>query len=216
MKFIFSILISLSINEAVAQTSFENYIIKDVGYISIPTSLELQEGNYKEFIEGVQQNLSKKFKYEISDQRTVFQNKEVNKFDKDALNEYTRVIIDTKIGSYGDYEKLTTKIKVSKTELAELNNQIRKSAEEKLNSMGTKIIKWYDVEIVLLNGKTALKSSLIRQLNENTPSVHVTTYQFQNNDRMHSLTLSYREKDAIQWKTPFQKIVNSFVITNIR
>lgn len=215
MKILFAFLVLQSAN-CIAQTSFDSYLIKDVGHISIPKSLELQAGKYKEYAKGEQQKGSKKFKYEISDQRIVFQNKQVNSFDKDALNEYTRIIIETKIGEYGDYEKLTTKIKASKSELAEINNQMKKSAEENLKRMGSKIIKWYDMEIVLVNGRTALKNSYIRQLNEKKPFVHVTMYQFHNNDRIHFLTLSYREQDAKIWKIPFQTVVNSLTLNNVR
>lgn len=216
MKVLLAFIISFSTVTSISQISYENYLIKDVGHISIPKSLELQGGKFREFAKEAQKKANEKFKYEILDQRIVFQNIGVNNFDKESLNEYARVIIETKIKNYGDYEKLTTKIKASKSELAELNNQMKKSAEENLKRMGSKIVKWYNMQIVLVNGRTALKSSYIRQLNKDQPYVYVTMYQFHNNDRIHFLTLSCREKDGAKWKIPFQTVLNSFVITNVR
>jgi hypothetical protein len=193
----------------------ENYLLKDLGYISIPKSMEIQSGKYKEFSEDVQKNMSKIYKYEISDQRVVFQNIGVNEFDKGAIDDYTRVIIDTKIGSYGDYEKLTTNFNASEDEIKETNNQMKKSSEVNLKNSGSRLIKWYGIQILLVNGRTSLKTSFIRQLKENKP-VLVTMYQFQNNDRMHSLTFSSQIEDTTKLKLAFMKILDSFEITNVR
>jgi len=216
MRAILTFIILFSTITSISQTGYENYLIKDVGHISIPKLLELQGGKFKELATEVQKKASEKYKYEISDLRVVFQNRGVNKFDKDALTDYARVIIETKIKNYGDYQKLTTQIKATKLELEELNDQMKKSAEENLKSMGSRMIKWNNVQIVIVNGMTALKSSYIRQLNKDRPYVHVTMYQFLNNDRIHFLTLSCQEKDLAKWKIPFQTILNSFVITNVR
>src|SRR4051812_4531112 len=97
-----ALLVTLTIS---AQTKCENYLFKEVGYISIPNSLELQAGKFKEFAEEVQKAMSKKFKYEVTSRRIVFQNKGVNKFDN-KTSDYTSVIIDTEIGNYGDYTKV--------------------------------------------------------------------------------------------------------------
>jgi hypothetical protein len=40
-------------------------------------------------------------------------------------------------------------------------------------------------------------------------------YYFQNYDRMHSLTLSYRISEAEYWKNDFATILKSFRLTNI-
>jgi len=193
----------------------ETYLLKDVGYISIPKSMEIQSGKYKEFSKGIQKEMSKKYKYEISDQRVVFQNKGVNDFDKAAIENYTRVIIDTKIGHYGEYEKLTNNFTASLFEINEISRQMKKSTETELKNIGSRLIKWYGIQLILINERTSLKTTFVRQISRNKP-VLVTMYQFQNNDRIHSLTLSCQVEDTIRWKKVFNDIVDSFDITNIR
>lgn len=192
-----------------------NYLLKDVGNISIPISMELQSGKYKEFSKEFQKKRSKIYKYEIPDQKVVFQNIGINEFDKNAMDSYTRIIITTEVGSNGDYEKLTTKFNLSQTELNEISSQMKKSIEAGMKIQGNKLLKWHGVHFVTVNGSTALKTSFVRRLNENKP-VLVTIYQFQNYDRMHSITFSCQEESTMKWKDRFMRVIESFKITNIR
>jgi hypothetical protein len=198
-----------------SQKTVENYLLKNIGYISIPSSIEIQSGNYKKFAEKYQEEYGKKFGYEISDNRIVFQQKGLNNLDKSSFTSYARVILETTIGSFGDYEKLTTKLTATASELADLNSQFKSQIEQSFRGTGLKLISWYGVSIATVNGRTALKISYLRQLNDN-PYVTVSMYQFHNNDRMHQLTLSYRQQDADTWKTSYANILSSFKITNIR
>lgn len=198
-----------------AQTSTENYLLKNIGYISIPSSMEIQSGNYKKFAEKYQEEYGKKFGYEVSDNRIVFQQKGLNNLDKSSFTSYARVILETTIGNFGDFEKLTTKLTATASELAELNTQLKTQIEQSFIGTGLKLISWYGASIATVNGRTALKISYLRQLNDN-PYVTVSMYQFHNNDRMHQLTLSYRQQDADTWKTAYANILTSFKITNVR
>jgi hypothetical protein len=215
MKKLFTIVGLLLAIFCFAQTSFENYLLKDLGSISIPTNMELQSGNYKKFAEEYQKQQGKKFGYEISDNRVVFQQKGLNSGDKTGFSSYARVILETTIGNYGDFEKLSTKLSATTQELSELSSQLKSQTEQSFNGTGLKLISWYGIQIVNVNGRTALKISYLRQLNDN-PYVTVAIYQFHNNDRMHQLTMSYRQQDADTWKNVYSKILNSFAITNVR
>lgn len=197
------------------QTGVENYLLKDIGSISVTDKMEIQSGNYKKLAEQYQTEASKRFGYEISDNRIVFQQKGLNSNTKSAFGSYARVILETTIGNYGDYEKLTAKLTATSSELADLNQQLKSQVEQSFIGTGLKLISWYGVQIVTVNGRNALKSSYLRQLNDN-PSVTVSIYQFQNNDRIHRLTLSYRQEDAAIWKTAYANILSSFKITNVR
>lgn len=191
-------------------STFENYKILNVGYISIPNNMEIQSGNYKKLNDSVQKQISKKFGYEVSDDRVVFQQKGLNTLSQSAFNSYARVILETEIGKPGDYEKLTTKVTSTEAELAEINNAVKLEISKTI-----KLITWNGVSIVTINGRSALKISYVRQIGDN-PSVWVDIYRFQNNDRMHSLTLSYRQTDVLVWKPLFAKILKSYTITSIR
>ena len=54
-----------------------------------------------------------------------------------------------------------------------------------------------------------------RQL-QDKPFVLVNIYQFHNNDRMHTLILSYRVSECTEWKPTFENILKSYRITNIK
>ena len=196
-------------------TDFDNYRILEVGSISIPNNMEIQSGNYKKISEIYQKEISKKFGYEVSDNRVVFQQKGVNDLDKQALATYVRVILETDIGNFGDYEKLSTKLIATPQEISDISKEFKTQIQQSLAGIGSKLITWYGVSIVTINGRTALKISYLRQLNDK-PFVVVNMYRFQNNDRLHTLTLSYRQSDEATWKPLLTKIANSFIITNIR
>ena len=215
MKIIHVILAVFISSFSNAQTSFENYSLKDIGSVSIPSSMELQSGNYKKLAEKYQEEQSKKLGYEISGNHIVFQQKGLNGGNKSSSNSYARVMLETTIGNPGDYEKLSIKLSATKEELDQLSTQIKSQNEESLRNIGIKIISWYGVQIISVNGKPALKYSYLRQLNDN-PYVFVNVYQFQNYDRMYSLIMSYRQQDASTWKDLYVKILNSFTIINIK
>lgn len=197
------------------QISSQNYLLKNIGYISIPNIMEVQSGNYKKLAEVYQKELGMKFGYEVSDNRIVFQQKGLNDGNKSAYASYARIIIETVVGNFGDFEKLNTKLSASYSELDALNNQLKSQVEASFIGTGLKLINWYGAKIETINGMTALKISYLRQLNNN-PFVLVSMYQFHNNDRMHQITLSYRQLDADIWKPAFSKVLTSFKITNIR
>lgn len=214
-KLIFFIFTFLIISASLGQTNTQNYLLKNVGYISIPNTMEIQGGNYKKLAEEYQKESGRKFGYEVSENRIVFQQKGLNDGAKPAYASYARIIIETIVGSYGDFEKLTTKLSASSSEIAELNSQLKKQVAELFSGTGLKLISWYGTEIETINGRTALKISYLRQLKDN-PLVIVSMYQFQNNDRMHQLTFSYRQQETAKWKSAFSKALTSFKITNIR
>ena len=196
-------------------TDFENYRIIEVGSISIPNNMEIQSGNYKKLSETYQKAMSKKFGYEISDNRIVFQQKGLNNSEKQGLASYVRVILETEIGNFGDFDKLTNKLTATPQEISDISKECKSQIQQSFAGAGLKLITWNGISIVTINGRTALKISYLRQLNDK-PYVVVDMYRFQNNDRLHSLTLSYRQLDEATWKPLLTKIANSFTITNVR
>lgn len=216
MRTLTLILTILLSNFCFAQTTdFENYKLSNIGYISIPTKMEIQSGDYKKLAEVVQKEMGKRFGYEISSNRIVFQQKGLNNSEKSGFASYARVILETDIGNYGDYEKLTNNYTATQAELNELSSEMKKEMQSSFSGTGLKLISWYGISITKVNGRTALKISYLRQLNDN-PYVVVNMYKFQNNDRLHTLTLSYRQSDETTWKPLFSQILNSFTITNVR
>jgi len=72
-----------------------------------------------------------------------------------------------------------------------------------------KIVRWDGVSVNNVNGRSVMRVAYLRQLNDN-PSVYVEIYYFENYDRMHLLTISYREGDTSIWKEDLETTKNSF------
>ena len=194
---------------------FKDYRLLNVGYISIPAMMEIQAGSYKKLSEALQTNLAKKFDYEVADDKVVFQQKGLNNFEPTGLSTYTRVIVETETGNFGDFEKLTTTLTATQSELQSLSAEFKSQLQQGFQGTNLRLINWYGISIAKINGRTALKISYLRQLADR-PFVVVNMYRFQNNDRMHSVTTSYRQSDEETWKPLLNKVVNSFTITNVR
>jgi hypothetical protein len=124
-------------------------------------------------------------------------------------------MIDTQIGKPGDFQKATTKIAPTSAEIQELSVELKQQVATEFKGTALKLIDWYGCSFVVINGKQCLKISYKRQLGDN-PEVHVDMYRFQNNDRMHTLTIAYRVSDSETVKPIFTKVVNSFKLTNVR
>jgi curved DNA-binding protein CbpA len=196
-------------------SNFERIMLTDIGYISIPKELELQSGHYKEFNESFQKMLAEKFKFEIADKRIVFQQKGLNELEKEGFASYVRVIIETQIDNQSDYLKQSDDFSATAEEQAELNSIFRQQTEQSFRGTNLRIIQWENTSIVNVNQSKAIKISYVRQLNDN-PTVHVDMYQFHNNDRMHTITISYQQKNSNKWKPLLDKVINSFHLTNKR
>lgn len=207
--------LSFSIYTYAQSIDFIKYNISEVGSILIPVNLELQSGIYRKNSENYQKDVKAKLGFDISGNRIVFQQKGLNEYGNKGFSTYVRVILETNIGSFGDYEKLTNNYTASSQELSEINKLVESQFQKELIAVGSKMKQWNGVSIVKINGLTALKISYLRQLNDN-PIVAVDIFRFQNNDRIHSLTLSCRKSDELVWAPLFSKISNSFSITNVR
>jgi len=195
--------------------SYKSFMIENVGYIYIPNGMELQSGKYKEFAESGQKQMARKFHYFVADDRIVFQQEGLNDISEKGFTLYARIIIETSFGTFDDYSKQTDDFSATQEELSELSIVFQKQMKENLQGTGLKLIKWEGASFVKVNNSVAIKLSYIRQLNEN-PYVHVDMYYFQNNDRMHTITLSYQQKDSTLFKPKFLKTINSFHLTNVR
>lgn len=190
--------ISLSI-----KAQYTTYTIDEVGSISVTDDLELQGGNYKEMVDSYLNSRHINF-----DSRVVFQPKGLNALDKE-VNNYCRIIIET---LYGDYEPLYSKIpQVSVNELRGLSASMKQSLIKGFAGTSLQLINFFGSTIVKINNQVAIKTSYTRRLGDNAP-VRVDVYHFQNRDRMHSLTLSYRIEDAALWKEKLSHSLNSFKI----
>ncbi len=115
-------------------------------------------------------------------------------------------LLKTKISTPNSTSNLTDKIEISTSELKEFDYTLKNELSKSFT-----IVNWYPSEIISINDMYALLTSYERQSNSD-PVVLVKMYQFQNNDRTHSITMSYRITDKDKWEIIFEKILNSLTI----
>ncbi len=190
-------------------TEWQRVQIPEVGTIDIPPSMEVQSGQYAELNQTVKKSMLDLEPSEAG--KITIQQKGLNSFDPLAAKSYVRVMVGTDFGNPSDFEHLASRYEASQDELREISTLFRTQAENQF----TKILQWDVPSLELVNGMQAIRLSYRRQ-NQDNPSVRVTTYMFQNHDRMHRLTMSYREAERTKWLSDFPAILSSFRITNVR
>jgi hypothetical protein len=211
----FTFLISLSASCQISPLpsvpdNWTRLIIKDIGNIDLPPTLELQNGNYKAYNESFYTIM------EVDAPEIVAQQVGLNDLTKAGISKYARVLINTTIGADQEFEPLFFDINsISAKELAEINHTMRSEIETQFVANGVRLVQWFPVTLEKLNGMSCMHMCFRRQI-EDKPIVIVDSYLFFNNDRRHKLTLSYRESEAYLWEADFLRILESFRITKIR
>ncbi|MGH9948581.1 MAG: hypothetical protein ACRD6X_15490 [Pyrinomonadaceae bacterium] len=203
-------LLTQTFGQATPGQAFVEFKLNGLGSLLIPDTMELQGGAYKKLSDGYSKDLG----YDVSGE-VIFQQKGLNEFNFKDNKTYARVMIGTEIGTPDSFQKLSAKIKATPRELEIFGSAFKKEMVESFGNTGLRLVRWDGASVVTINGQSALKFAYLRQLNDN-PSVYVEIYSFQNNDRMHRLTISYRLQDATLWKDALERTRNSFKITNIR
>jgi len=198
------------------QKGWERIYIKDVGYFDLPQTVEIPKGVYKEFVDGFR---------EIKGYDTpqfVAQQKGLNEFNREGFEKYARVMLETEIGNPGDFISSDFDLSLFTKEDFAILEQATDSVckDQVVNSIelregGVKIIDWFPLKIERVNGFLCFHTSYTRQFLDRAV-VLVNIYGFHNNDRMHTLTLSYRLSEADFWKLDFEKVLDSFRITNLK
>ena len=183
------------------QTGWERVSIPEVGYIDIPPSLELQD-------------IKKNPMLSLPNQNALFiQQKGLNDFKQSSFGTYVRVIIETEISGDNEYEKLDTKYYVSKKELEELDDILKPQFENPY----TTIIDWFPISTIDINNIRALLIHYTRVgHSKDKYPVDVKMYKFQNYDRLHTVTVSYRIRDKYKWNSVLEDVLKSFTITNVK
>ena len=192
------------------KTGWNRVYIENVGSIDLPPTMEIQKESIKEAI-------YKPFNMKIP--QLVAQTKGTNENIKMGFEKYARVIIETDIGNFGDYEKLNFNVyRFSKNDIAELDMIIKQQIQQAWSAnprMGMKLIEWYPLKVKNINGMSCLHTNYTRQTHNN-PVVLEHIYTFLNNDRVHRLTILCNLSYVDYWKDDIADILDSFRITNIR
>lgn len=186
-------------------------MIKDVGSIDYPSDfLELQSEEYRDAAKEGYQILG------LDKSDFTLQQVGLNQLLPSALEEYRRVMLRTFYQSSGEEVfRANEKYTMSQEELAELENEIVDEliqgfqTQKTITGIGIKLVESISLEIKEVNGMFPLVHTYKRQMNDK-PVVLVETYMFQNYDRMHYLTFSYRVKDEDECRDIYDGILDSF------
>lgn len=195
---------------SVSKAIWQRIYLKDVGYFDLPPTMEIQKGKYKEFADE-----NRKIKgFDVP--QIVAQQKGLNQFGKEGFERYARVMLETTIGLTGDFEKLNFNIsKFTQIEIIQMSNDFKEQIQQSFTGTDIKLIEWYPLKVEKINGMSCIHISYKRRF-QDKPYVLVHMYIFQNNDRRHILTLSYRLSEVEYWKNDYSTILNSFKVTNIK
>lgn len=178
------------------ELSWTTIRIEELGSVGLPSNMEIQGGAYKEISDKVKEING------INASRVIFQQKNLNSFDRGSMQTYSRVFIRTEIGASGDFKKLSESL--TQTEADEVNSIFKSQIESKAPKVNARIIEWHKAVTTTLNGQNAIEYGYIRQIGTNKP-VLVEVFLLQNNDRLHIITFEYR-LDGNHWGTTFVNI----------
>lgn len=191
-------------------SGWERITIEGVGFIDIPPSMEIQSGDYKDFADNIKNDNNTG----ISD--IVIQTKGANNWEEDGLKKYARILLKTHLGSPGDFVSLNSQItKKDLKGIPEIDQYMKIQISESFAGTRLSLLEWKGTMIEKINGMTCFNYCYTRKLEGKSP-VMVSSYIFQNNDRSHHLTISYRISESELWKADLDNVLKSFRITNIR
>lgn len=192
---------------------FKTYILEGTGLISIPLSLEKQDGYYKKLSEKLQTDMGEV----VTEDRVVFQRSGRNENYNKRTPSYEKIIFETHKGNKGDFKKYNSI--ATAEELKIINDDSYNTFQSEMEIYKTKIkiklLSWTKAKNIKIDNKNAIKLSYVRQISENEPSV-VDVYFFVNNDRYHKIIITYRVEKSNEWKPIFEQVIKSFKITNIQ
>ena len=211
---LFGILCMLALSGVAARAqdeTWETVSIPDICTYQIPSTVELQKGTYKKINDQFRKTV---LEIETTPDRVVAQPKGINDFDPVALKRYCRIIVETERGSRGDYAKLDEPMALSAAELKELETELKSQLQQGAalsTSKGMKmtILSWQGAKIARVNGVDALLTTYTRSMND-APPVLVRMYKIQNNDCLHTITISYRESESNLWAADLGKVIGTF------
>lgn len=183
------------------EAGWQRISVPDVGTIDIPPAMEVQSqsiGQLNPFRDPEQRDLT-------------VQQAGLNGFDPDAAKLYFRLMIETELVDAGSVEALGTELSAYEQELKELSNTFLSGVPPQLRKT---LLRVYPAQIASLGRIQAVRMGYKRQ-GLHGPVV-VWKYLIQNYDRMHSVTISYRESEAAIWLKHVPGILSSLRITNVR
>ncbi len=195
-------------------TSWETVSVPDICTFQIPPSMELQAGKYRAMADQIRSQV-----LEVTDSanRVIAQQKGLNALDPMARSRYARIIVETEEGSGGDYPILGEPLSLSRTELSEMDSEMKAGVQQEMAQSAAKgfpveLRSWDGTRVVRVNGVDGLLTEYTRSVKQ-APPVFARIYMFMNNDRMHRVSVSYRMSESNLWADDLDKVITTFQFT---
>lgn len=145
--------------------------------------------------------------------KATFQQRGLNSMEAQAKQEYARVLISTEIIQPNQFPLKLEGLNIKHSEIDQFYDSIKEQFLRDLMIMGGSVISWDKAELVSINDQKALHISYLRKMHD-SPPVKVNCYFFKKRDTLRSITMSYRESDALKYKNDFEKILSSIQLTS--
>lgn len=179
--------------------------IPDLLSVDIPPTLELQKGACKILKETVAKIT---LDLDLRSQSLTFQQTGLNAFDEEAFRRYARVIFKSyynKDRLYDFTEEELTPDLLKLIEDDEYKKMKKSLAQANRIGESVKLIKWYPVKKVCMNGLFGYRVAVLRQSHEHPP-VYVEEYKIGNGHYLHCAIFSYRQNEEAFWKEDYDEI----------
>lgn len=190
---------------------WETISVPGICTFQIPSTMEIKAGKFKEVSD---QHLARIYEITEERHRVVAQQAGLNALSDMARAKYARIIVETQIATPGEFERLGDPLPLSVEEVRRIDATIKLGIDKEINqttAAGTnaKIISWDGTRIVRVNGIDCILTTYRRAINS-APPVIVRVYRFMNNDRIHIVSISYRETERELWANDLDKAVSTF------
>lgn len=208
LLFVFAFLTCLPVfgqNDVVYQRVY----IQNVGSIFLPSNMEVQSGAVSELSQNESKRPAQKTKLTVSGDGFVFQPNELSLSNLPYIP--ALITFSTKYEKGANYPVITAKTAPTKVELQTKCRDSENQLRAMLVRINSKVLNWLDCSNSWIGKRYALKMAYLRQP-ENAPPIYVEAYVIPNYDRVHTLTISYRQENAILWKPILAAVRDSLII----
>lgn len=191
-------------------SNWQTIIVPGICTFQIPPTMEIQDGEYKQFMENYYKTYSNRSYAGV----VVAQQKGLNNFNKIASKHYARVIAECIPAANGNGPKLGTKLVLPKTFFNDYDRIMQQRLEsEKRDSLAAgaifNVIALWPSKVVNINGVDCLLTVYKRSINNAAPAI-VHVYNFLNYDCTHFIQISYRTTESQLWQKDLDAIIYTF------
>lgn len=145
--------------------------------------------------------------------RIVAQQAGLNAQAPQAQRQYVRFIVETRLGSRGDFPRIDQPLVVSAEEIAEFDADVRKTLAAETSQIVAKgmemtVGNWEKARVTRINGMDCMLVGYTRSAN-GAPPARVRMYTFFNDDRTHLVTASYRVEQSELWAADLDRVIKT-------